>query len=374
MIPLIVVGALLVQESRVESLANWDLDGTGGWNVRGDVLVLEKPGVPGGPIRRPAALAISRGKPLDDLELQVEVRSTAPTDLAVRDVLLIFGYQSPSRFYYVHLSARTDAVHNGIFLVDHADRRRIDDGKAPARLTDQAWHRVRLVRQTATGSIQVFFGDETTPTLSAVDRTLLSGRVGVGSFDETGEFRGFHVRPAAQQPTQLPRGQMPDLGRHTRHDDEIPLFDFDAYFVGKWTFVWDMPEGPLGAAGRVEGTTVYRPAGPGVYEASTEATGPSGKIAVKELIRYHREQKTLSREVTDSRGFTYNQTGTIGGDLGGLYTIYFESAPFVVNGQSVRLRHTMRLTSPLNYRVSTTVSVGDGPFRNYGTPWWRKEM
>ncbi len=171
-----------------------------------------------------------------------------------------------------------------------------------------------------------------------------------------------------------PRGQMPDLGRHTKHDDEIPLFDFDAYFVGTWTFEWDIPEGPLGTAGRLEGTTVYAAIGAGAYEVKTEADGPDGKVTVKELIRYQKEQKTLTREVFDSRGFSYRQTGTIGGDLGGLYTIYLESEPFTVNGRSFRLKHRMRLTSPLNYRVSTTVAVGEEAFRNYGTPWWRKTM
>lgn len=173
-------------------------------------------------------------------------------------------------------------------------------------------------------------------------------------------------------PPQLPKGQMPDLGRHTQQDDKVPLFDFAAYFVGKWTFEWDMPEGPLGPAGRVEGSTVYAAAGDNVFEAVTEGTGPQGTFTAKETIRYQREQKTLSREVVDSRGFTYTQKGTIGGDLGGFYTIYFESDPFVVSGVTVRLRHTMRLTAPLAYRVSTTVAVKDGEFSNYGTPWWRK--
>jgi hypothetical protein len=181
------------------------------------------------------------------------------------------------------------------------------------------------------------------------------------------------VSPRTQTPqTPPPKGQMPDLGRHTKHDDEIPLFDFDAYFLGKWMFEWDMPEGPLGPAGHVAGVTQYSVVGPGEYQARTEADGPGGKITVEELIRYQKEQKTLTRTVKDSRGFTYTQTGTIGGDLGGLYTIFFESAPFDVNGRTVRLKHVMRLTSPLNYRVSTTVAEGDGAFRNYGTPWWRK--
>lgn len=176
--------------------------------------------------------------------------------------------------------------------------------------------------------------------------------------------------PAAQ--AQPPKGQMPDLGRHTQQDDKVPAFDFDMYFPGKWTFEWDMPEGPLDQPGRVEGTTVYTARGGGLYEAVTDATGPAGKITVRERIQYQKEQKTLSREVVDSRGFRYTQTGTVGGDLGGLYTIYLESAPFTVNGKSVRLKHVMRLTAPLAHRVSISVAEGDGAFRNYGTPWWRK--
>ena len=64
------------------------------------------------------------------------------------------------------------------------------------------------------------------------------------------------VAVAAQPPdkTQLPKGQMPDLGRATKVGDELPLFDFDAYFSGTWTFEWDMPDGALGESGTVTGT------------------------------------------------------------------------------------------------------------------------
>ena len=174
-------------------LADWDLDGNGTWRVSGQTLVLEKEGVPAGKIRRPAALAILKSDPLTDLTMKLELRSTAPADLAVRDVQLIVGYQSPSQFYYVHLSAKTDAVHNGIFIVNNADRKRIDQPNPMAYLTDQAWHRLRLERNVRTGSITVFFDDNPTPILSAVDKTLTWGRVGVGSFDETGEFRNVEV-------------------------------------------------------------------------------------------------------------------------------------------------------------------------------------
>ena len=180
-----------INEAR--GLTDFDLDGSGSWKAVGQTLVLETAGKPGGKFRRPAALAILKSPPLTDLTFRAELRSTAPVDLAVRDVQLIVGYQSPSQFYYVHLSAKTDPVHNGIFLVNDADRKRIDVPTSKPYLIDQAWHRVRLERNVATGSIAVFFDDNPTPILSATDKTLAWGRVGVGSFDEIGEFRNIEV-------------------------------------------------------------------------------------------------------------------------------------------------------------------------------------
>lgn len=177
----------------------------------------------------------------------------------------------------------------------------------------------------------------------------------------------------AQTQTPLPKGQMPNLGRPTKIDDQLPAFNFDEYFPGKWTFEWDVPEGPLGPAGRITGTTIYKPVDGRFYEADTAASGPGGGFKVHELIAYHKEYKAVSRYTTDSRGFSFLQIGTIGGDLGGYYTIYLESSPFMHGGKSIRLKHAMRLLSPLNYKVATTLSEDGGPFRNYGNPWWRKD-
>ena len=172
---------------------------------------------------------------------------------------------------------------------------------------------------------------------------------------------------------QVPKGQMPVLGRPTDGSkDEVPLFDFDNYFLGKWTFEWSMPESPLGPAGPYSGTTTVTKVDGRFYEAITEGEGPSGNFKVRELIAFHKENKVMARQVTDSRGYSYMQFGPIGGDLGGIYNIHYESAPFTVNGKSVRLRHAMHLLSPLNYRVASSISVDGGPFTNLGTPWWRK--
>jgi hypothetical protein len=51
---------------------------------------------------------------------------------------------------------------------------------------DDNWHRVKLVRDIESGSIEVFFDGKSI--MTAVDKTFGNGRIGVGSFDDTGKF------------------------------------------------------------------------------------------------------------------------------------------------------------------------------------------
>jgi hypothetical protein len=180
------------------------------------------------------------------------------------------------------------------------------------------------------------------------------------------------VSPRAQtQP--MPKGQMPDLGRPTRPGDVAPPLNFAEYFVGTWAFEWDVPEGPLGPSGRISGTTTYKKVDEQSFAADTEATGPAGPLTIHEAIQYDREQKMLTREVRDSRGFSYRESAPVSGDAGGIYYIYLESSPFTYAGHTIRLKHNLRLLSPLNYRVAISVSENSGPFVNYGNPWFRKQ-
>jgi hypothetical protein len=180
--------------SSAERLDRWTLDGNGVWAIRDGLLLLEKAGVPSGGIRRPGALAILKTPALGDSSIEVELRSDAPEHVAQRDLLLVAGWQSPTRLYYVHLSAVRDDVHNGIFVVDDADRRRIDDRSDRPALKDRAWHTARLVRTPSTGRLEVFVDGETTPIMTATDTSIPSGRLGVGSFDDAGAFRGIRVQ------------------------------------------------------------------------------------------------------------------------------------------------------------------------------------
>ena len=171
---------------------------------------------------------------------------------------------------------------------------------------------------------------------------------------------------------QVPKGQMPTLGRPTESGDTVPLFDFDTYFLGKWTFEWSMPETPLGPAGDYTGTTTYSKVDGRFYEAVTEGKGPAGAFKTRELIAYHKENKTVARQITDSRGLSRLEFGPVGGDLGGIYNLLYESAPVTAGGKTIRVKNTLRLMSPLSYRVAASISVDGGPFTNLGNPWWQK--
>jgi hypothetical protein len=180
--------------------------------------------------------------------------------------------------------------------------------------------------------------------------------------------------PAAAPAAALQqRGQMPTLGRPTQAGDETPLLDFDTYFLGTWTYEGVVPDSPLGSGGSISGTATFNKVSDTVYEALTEAAGPDGRFTVKERIEYQKDQKTMTRQVTDSRGFTYTQHAPVGADLGGFYYIYFESEPFMAGGKSVKLKDSLRLVSPGNFRVATTISVDGGRYTNLGNPWWRKQ-
>lgn len=194
-----------------------------------------------------------------------------------------------------------------------------------------------------------------------------------GAWSGTSDARAVFGESVERQQPQLPTSQVPTLGRPTRPDDPAPVLDFAAYFRGSWQFAWDFPDSPLGPAGTLTGTTVFKTIDESTFEAISTATGEGGAVTIRETISYQRDQHTISREVTDSRGFGYKQAGTVAGDLGGQFTIRMESAPFVYNGQSIRLRSVQRLLSPLNYRTLTTIAVSDGPFTNYGNPWWKKD-
>src|SRR5262245_2589875 len=168
-----------------------------------------------------------------------------------------------------------------------------------------------------------------------------------------------------QQPAQQP-------SRPTDPSDPMPPPNLD-YFVGTWTFEWNVPESPLGPAGKYKGKETYKKSssGPG-YESLIEGDGPEGSFKGRATTIYNEKEKLVRRTETGLFGVPLEKTGPIGGDLGGYYTIFWETTPVKKDGQTIRLKGKTLMLSPANYRLQVQISVDGGPYTNFGNPWFRK--
>ena len=182
------------------SARDWDPLTDSKWAFEhGQVVMTERGTAPPGP-RRPFEYAVvTKGPELSSLVYSAKVRIDEPVTRNDRDVILVWNYQSPTRFYYAHLSQdNTIYPHNGIFVVNDADRLRIDDQwngtvGAPPAIDDTDWHDVRLEYWAPTGRIRVFVDGADEPLITATDTTFSGGRVGFGSFDNYGRVRDVRV-------------------------------------------------------------------------------------------------------------------------------------------------------------------------------------
>jgi hypothetical protein len=152
------------------------------------------------PHRSPWNMAFLKDTVVGDFELIVRVQNTNYDAGDHRDQCIFWGYQDPAHFYYVHLGAKPDPHSCQIFIVNDADRKMITDKKSTGTPWDRDWHTVRVRRNVETGSMEVFFDDMKTPVMTANDKTFTWGRVGIGTFDDNGNFDEFQLRGVKVDP------------------------------------------------------------------------------------------------------------------------------------------------------------------------------
>jgi hexosaminidase len=165
---------------------NWRIGEKGGNNI----YQLTAPGVQG-EVRAPTSRSLLKDFDVSSFILTGRLSCASPDDNPHRDMVILFHYQDPTHFYYVHFSAVSDESHNIIGLVDGKDRVKINlepAGKSEARLKDMRFHDFMVSCNGETGEIKAYLDDMITPVLTARDRTFGNGLVGVGSFDDTGSF------------------------------------------------------------------------------------------------------------------------------------------------------------------------------------------
>jgi hexosaminidase len=185
---------LVTDDFEADDAQGWEPNVPENWQIGGEqgarVYQLIAPGTPG-EIRAPASWSLLKGLDVSGFIFTGRLRCASPVDNPHRDMVILFHYQDPTHFYYVHFSAVSDDLHNIIGLVNGADRVRINreaPGGSTARLTDMQFHTFKVSCDGETGEIKAYLDDMQTPILTAQDKTLGHGLVGVGSFDDTGSF------------------------------------------------------------------------------------------------------------------------------------------------------------------------------------------
>jgi hypothetical protein len=149
------------------------------------------------PFRSPHSLAILQGLAFGDFDLEVDLLQTS-REYGHRDLCLVFGFQSPSRFGYVHLATTPDPHAHNVFVVDEAPRRAV--APTPVRGVDWGqgvWRHVRVERRLADDAVRVYWDHAPEPILVATATGLDWGQIGLGSFDDAGRFANLTVRAPA---------------------------------------------------------------------------------------------------------------------------------------------------------------------------------
>jgi hypothetical protein len=181
----------------------WTVQQASDWVVENGMLRLKEKGEPvAGQPRRPTKFALLNSEPFAKVTIEAELKQNG------RSLIIVYGWQDANHYNYAHLSSDAAAkqnVHNGMFHVFGGERVRISLLDGPPSFDAIDWAPVKLVFDGDAGRCHVEVNGKRNPSLEAVDLSLRWGRVGLGSFNETGDFR--NVKITGEMRKQGPVGQ-----------------------------------------------------------------------------------------------------------------------------------------------------------------------
>jgi len=190
-------GEVLFEDDFEEGLDKWEFTDSDAWEIvvnDGDnVLGLTGKSRYKPPVRSPRNIAWTKDFEADSFQLDVEMRQTG-REYGHRDLCLFFGKQDASKFYYVHIASVADPHAHSIFLVNDEPRVSIVEERTEGADWGDEAHHIRLIRDVESGLIEVYFDDMDTPIMTTHDKTFGAGPIGLGSFDDVGEFDDVVVR------------------------------------------------------------------------------------------------------------------------------------------------------------------------------------
>ena len=173
--------------------ANWEVTDEGSWkhqemdgNKVFSIIRRESDYKP--KYRSPFHIALIKGIKVSDFVLMYKVHGPLPKNAGHRDCCAFFNYQNANQFYYVHTGMQPDPRSGQIMIVNNAPRVAITKNKNRTPWKVNVWHQVKVVRNSKTGSIKIYFDDMEKPYMEVKDKTFGKGRIGIGSFDDFNNF------------------------------------------------------------------------------------------------------------------------------------------------------------------------------------------
>ncbi len=166
---------------KVPAASDWAVDGSGK-----DQLLRMLVARPSTQPRRPSQYALAETEPFEEVTIEADVKRDKTS------LIFVYAWRDENHFNYAHLSVDAPSkqpVHNGIFHVYGGDRVRISNEEGPGALPTQEWTHVKLVYSAKIGEVEVEVAGKKYPSLHGIDLSLGAGRVGIGSFFETAQFR-----------------------------------------------------------------------------------------------------------------------------------------------------------------------------------------
>lgn len=144
-------------------------------------------------VRSPVNIALLKDKVWGDVIFDADCLQTGK-EYGHRDMVFVYGYQSPAKYYYTHIATAADDRAHNCFIVNEAPRvkfaREVTKG---VNWGLGVWHHVRIERRVGDGTVRVFFDDMEKPVMVGEDKTFGPGAIGFGSFDDTGKVANIKV-------------------------------------------------------------------------------------------------------------------------------------------------------------------------------------
>ena len=188
---------LVVRDDFENGAGRWQPMDAQSWKIvstpRGNVYSLFQQSAYKPPYRSPVNIALLKDVVVGDFVLEIDLQSTVK-DYDHRSMVLVFGYQDPAHFYYVHFGKKTDNHANQVFIVNGDARTKISTETTAGTAWDDAWHKVKIDRDVSNGDTEIFFDNMKRPVMEAVDDTFTWGQIGIGAFDDLGNFDNLVLR------------------------------------------------------------------------------------------------------------------------------------------------------------------------------------